>query len=72
MSTETEELEQLLAALPADLRREVKHFAEFLLKRSEPTGGARIKQNWAGSLKDHRDQYTALSLQSKSLDWRGD
>ena len=28
------------------------------------------KLNWAGGLKEYRDQYTALELQKEALNWR--
>ena len=28
------------------------------------------KLDWIGGLKEYRDQYTALELQKKALDWR--
>lgn len=28
------------------------------------------KLDWVGDLKEYRDQYTALELQKKALDWR--
>ena len=28
------------------------------------------KLNWVGDLKEYRDEYTALELQKKTLDWR--
>jgi hypothetical protein len=34
--------------------------------------GKKLRQDWAGALRDFRDQYTSLELQKKSLDWRGD
>ena len=30
----------------------------------------KLRQDWAGGLRDYRDQYTALELQRKALDWR--
>jgi hypothetical protein len=32
----------------------------------------KLRQNWAGALKEYKDQYTSLELQKKALDWRGD
>ncbi len=31
-----------------------------------------LRQDWAGALKDLRDQYTSLELQKKALEWRDD
>jgi len=40
-------------------------------KRAKPKR-RRLRLNWAGGLKEFRDQYTSLELQKKSLDWWGD
>ncbi|HEY9744407.1 MAG TPA: hypothetical protein V6C90_28270 [Coleofasciculaceae cyanobacterium] len=31
-----------------------------------------LRQDWAGALKDLREQYTSLELQKKALEWRDD
>jgi hypothetical protein len=33
---------------------------------------SKLRQNWAGALKEYKGQYTSLELQKKALDWRGD
>ena len=60
------------AELPADLQREVSDFIEFLAHRRKSKAGYRLRQDWAGAMKEYRDQYTALELQKKTLEWRGD
>jgi hypothetical protein len=30
----------------------------------------KLRQDWAGALREYRDQYTSLKLQKKSLEWR--
>ena len=60
------------ADLPADLQREVLDFIEFLAQRRKSKTGYRLRQDWAGAMKEYRDQYTALELQKKTLEWRGD
>ena len=32
----------------------------------------KLRQTWAGALRDYREQYTSLELQKKALEWRGD
>ncbi len=65
-------VDDVMRRLPPDLQDEVKDFAEFLLeKRSQQRGGI-MPMRWEGALREHRDQYTALDLQKKSLEWRGD
>jgi hypothetical protein len=65
-------IEQLIRELPPDLRQEVKDFAEFLVQRRRQKAGRKLRQDWAGALSDYRDQYTALELQKRALEWRGD
>ena len=45
--------------LPPGLHEEVK-----VSKRKK-----KLKLDWAGGLKEYRDQYTALELQKEALDW---
>ena len=45
---------------------------EFLLMKQKRTPGRNLRQDWAGALRDQREQYTSLELQRKALDWRGD
>jgi hypothetical protein len=44
----------------------------FLLEKQEKKSGRKLRQDWAGALKEYRDQYTSLELQKKALEWRGD
>ena len=30
----------------------------------------KLQQNWAGALREYREQYTSLELQKKALEWR--
>ncbi len=68
----SESLEGLLKELPPELQEEVKDFAEFLLERRRRKGSGPLRQDWAGALKAYSKQFTALALQQKALDWRGD
>ena len=55
--------------LPPDLRKEVVNFIDFLLTQKVSKRKKKLKLDWAGGLKEYRDQYTALELQKKALDW---
>jgi hypothetical protein len=44
---------------------------EMAEKRAKPKR-RRLRLDWAGGLKEFRDQYTSLELQKDSLDWWGD
>lgn len=72
MSVMTTPLEELVRQLPPDLRDEVRDFAEFLLTRHSRRPGRILGQEWAGALRAHREEYTALELQRRALEWRGD
>ena len=64
-------LQELIAQLPPELQEEVRDFAEFLLEKRVKKTGRKLRQDWAGALRDYRDQYTSLELQKKALEWRG-
>jgi hypothetical protein len=66
------ELKELIDQLPPELQQEVRDFVEFLLERRARKRGRKLRQDWAGALRDYRDQYTSLELQEKALEWRGD
>jgi hypothetical protein len=65
-------LDDLIKALPPELQREVEDFARFLLEKGAREPGVRLRQDWAGALREFRDQYTSLELQRKAVEWRGD
>jgi hypothetical protein len=67
-----ENLEKLIHGLPPDLKREVEDFIQFLLSRRAKKAGKRLRQDWGGGLKEYRQQYSALELQKRALEWRGD
>ena len=63
-------LEEIVRELPPELQEEVRAFAECLLLRRR-TGKRRfLRQDWGGALKEHREEYTSLELQKKTLEWR--
>jgi hypothetical protein len=68
MASWKDRIDQLL---PED-QREVQNLVESLLKKRNKKTGRKLKQDWAGALKEYRDQYTSLELQKKALEWRGD
>ena len=65
-------LEELVKELPPEFQEEVRDFVEFLLEKRGREPGRKLRQDWAGALRDYRDQYTSLELQKKALEWRGD
>jgi hypothetical protein len=65
-------IEELVKELPPELQQEVWDFAQFLLEKQARKSGRTLRQDWAGALKNYRDQYSSLELQKKALEWRGD
>jgi len=65
-------IEEVVGELPPDLRDEVRDFAEFLLSKRSGRQGRTLRQDWAGALRGHREEYTSLELQRHALEWRGD
>ena len=63
-------LEERIKDLPPDLQREVEDFVDFILTRREALPPGKFSFDWAGALKDLRDQYTSVELQHKIADWR--
>lgn len=62
-----------IRSLPPELQREVEDFVDFLLTKTPKQEGKRfLKQDWAGGLAQFKNQYTALELQRKAMEWRED
>jgi len=59
------ELEALIRQLPPELQQEVADFVDFLLQKRGRKVVKPLRQDWAGALKEYRDQYTALDLQKR-------
>lgn len=72
MSSDQKSLEDILRDLPPELQARVRRFAETLLQTTNRQPRKKLKQNWAGALRDYREQYSSLELQKKALEWRGD
>jgi len=65
-------LEELMKELPPHLQEEVRDFAQFLVDTKVRPKRKYLRRDWAGGLREYRDQFTSLQLQKKALDWRGD
>ena len=72
MEQHAKPLEELIKELPSQLKKDVRDFAEFLLETGRRRTGKKLRQDWAGALKDYREAYTALELQQKALEWYGE
>jgi hypothetical protein len=65
-------IDEMIRELPSELQQEVLDFVEFLIEKRARKRGRRLRQDWAGALRDYRDRYTSLELQKRALEWRGD
>ncbi len=72
MSSDQKSLEDIVRQLPPESQAKVRQFVDTLLQTTKRHPRKKLKQNWAGALRDYREQYTSLELQKKALDWRGD
>ena len=67
-----DELVEVTKELPEELQSEVRDFARFLRESRVPRPRRKLRQDWAGGLREFRDEYTSLELQKKALEWWGD
>jgi len=70
MREQAKSLEELVKELPPEIQEEVKDFVEFLLEKRLKGPRGRPRFDWAGALKELRDQYTSVELQHKISEWR--
>jgi hypothetical protein len=69
-SEQVRALPELVQLLPSEMQQEVRDFIEFLLEKRLKKPRGKPTFEWAGALKDLRDQYTSVELQHKISDWR--
>ena len=67
-----DEVVEATKELPEELQSEVRDFARFLRESRVPRPRRKLRQDWAGGLREFRDKYTSLELQKKALEWWGD
>jgi hypothetical protein len=72
MKGDGKSLEELIRGVPPEFQKEIRDFVLFLLEKRAKKEDRKLRQDWAGSLREFRDQYTSLELQKKALEWRGD
>ncbi len=65
-------IDEIVKKLPEELQKEVIDFIDFLLEKRSKKAGTKLRQDWAGALRDYRSQYTSTELQKKIMEWRGD
>jgi hypothetical protein len=64
-----DEVVKVTNGLPERLQKEVRDFARFLAEKKVRPLRRKLRLDWAGGLKDLRDEYTSVELQHKILDW---
>jgi hypothetical protein len=64
------EIERLISDLPPELVPQVEEYVSSMLHRRAKKRGRKLRQDWAGALREFREQYTSLDLQKKTLEWR--
>ncbi len=65
-------IEEIVKNLPEELQKEVSDFINFLLEKRAKKRGTKLRQDWAGALRDYKTQYNSMELQKKISEWRGD
>jgi len=63
-------IDKKIKRLPDNLQKEVEDYIDFLLSKNSRHKKKKLKLDWIGGLKEYKDQYTALELQKKALEWR--
>ncbi len=66
----TENLEKIINELPPELQQEVLDFVQFLIEKRSGRTQHKPSFNWAGALKDLKNQYSSVELQHKISEWR--
>ncbi len=65
------QIEKLINELSPNEKKMVEEFVNRLLERHKKPG-KKLRQDWAGALREFREKYTSIELQKKALEWRGD
>lgn len=68
VSPAVKQITELIEELPPQAQTEVRDFAEFLLLKYGRRSAKKLRQDWAGALRDYREQYTSLELEKKALE----
>ena len=63
-----ERLQTLVKELPPELHEDVISYVESILPKKKAKNKY-LRQDWAGALKGHYDEYTSVELQKKALEW---
>jgi len=66
------DIEKIVKELPPQLQKEVEDFVIFLKEKRARKHGKKLRQDWAGALRNYRSKYTSVELEKKALEWRDD
>ncbi len=70
MIMDTATLQKKIQQLPLELQIEVEQIVQSLLEKTQREKRKKPKLDWAGALKEFRDQYTSVELQHEILNER--
>ena len=56
-------IDEIVNELPPKQQAEVRNFVEFLLAKQRSSPRRKPQFDWAGALRDMRDEYTSVELQ---------
>jgi hypothetical protein len=62
------DIESKIKKLSPALIGELDRYIDYLINKRKIKSSKRLKQDWAGGLKDIK--FSAIELQKKALDWR--
>jgi len=62
------EIEAKISQLSPGLIDELEHFLDCLINKNKAHQSSKLRQDWAGGLKDIK--LSSIDLQKKALDWR--
>lgn len=65
-------LDEMVKELPIERQAEVRDFVEFLLAKQPPRQRRKPQFDWAGALKDMRNEFTSVELQHEITRLRGE
>ena len=72
MEEHVKSINEMVNELTAGQQAEVRDFVEFLLAQQRSGTRRQPQFDWAGALKDMRDDYTSVDLQHESARWRSE
>lgn len=65
-------LDEMVKELPIERQAEVRNFVEFLLAKQQSRQRRKPQFDWAGALKDMRNEFTSVELQHEITRLRGE